>query len=119
MTRVTVRFAGGLELLVGGRKRVDVHLPPAPSATAVGVGGGGAPPPPPAPAPAVVGDLIAHVRAEVITERHDAFATAADAGVRPGILVLINDVDWELEGTTAAALADGDVVSFISTLHGG
>lgn len=38
---------------------------------------------------------------------------------RPGILVLINDVDWELEGTLAYEIEDGDEVAFISTLHGG
>ncbi len=38
---------------------------------------------------------------------------------RPGILVLVNDVDWELLGTLDYALADGVVVLFISTLHGG
>ena len=43
----------------------------------------------------------------------------APAQVRPGVLVLINDCDWELEGGLDAELADGDVVSFISTLHGG
>lgn len=42
-----------------------------------------------------------------------------DATVRPGILVLINDADWELEGETRYQLEDGDEVSFISTLHGG
>jgi hypothetical protein len=38
---------------------------------------------------------------------------------RPGILVLINDTDWELEGEGEYALKDGDEVVFISTLHGG
>ena len=38
---------------------------------------------------------------------------------RPGILVLINDSDWELEGTLNAKLKDKDEVLFISTLHGG
>jgi ubiquitin related modifier 1 len=36
--------------------------------------------------------------------------------VKPGILVLINDVDSELVGES---LNDGDVVVLISTLHGG
>ena len=40
-------------------------------------------------------------------------------GVRPGILVLINDADWELEDKDEAVLHDKDRVSFISTLHGG
>lgn len=38
---------------------------------------------------------------------------------RPGILVLINDADWELEGELEYELQDGDEVCFISTLHGG
>jgi molybdopterin converting factor small subunit len=38
---------------------------------------------------------------------------------RPGILVLINDADWELEGELEYLLQDGDEVCFISTLHGG
>lgn len=42
-----------------------------------------------------------------------------DGNVRPGILVLINDADWELEGEGACELNDGDEVVFVSTLHGG
>jgi ubiquitin related modifier 1 len=38
---------------------------------------------------------------------------------RPGILVLINDADWELEGELDYVLQDRDEVVFISTLHGG
>ena len=38
---------------------------------------------------------------------------------RPGILCLINDVDWELEGKAEAELRDGDVIALVSTLHGG
>jgi ubiquitin related modifier 1 len=38
---------------------------------------------------------------------------------RPGILVLINDTDWELEGEGDYMLKDGDEIVFISTLHGG
>jgi hypothetical protein len=38
---------------------------------------------------------------------------------RPGILVLINDADWELEGEDAYVLQPGDTVLFVSTLHGG
>lgn len=39
--------------------------------------------------------------------------------VRPGILVLVNDADWELCGGAEASVEEGDEVSFISTLHGG
>lgn len=38
---------------------------------------------------------------------------------RPGVLVLINDADWELEGQEAYELQAGDEVVFVSTLHGG
>lgn len=56
----------------------------------------------------------------------------ADSHSRPGILVLVNDADWELEGGLAYQLCDNDEVRarrlcfaetsqivFISTLHGG
>ncbi len=38
---------------------------------------------------------------------------------RPGILTLINDTDWELEGEESYELEAGDVIAFTSTLHGG
>lgn len=38
---------------------------------------------------------------------------------RPGILVLINDADWELEGEEAYEIQPGDNILFVSTLHGG
>ena len=38
---------------------------------------------------------------------------------RPGILVLINDVDWELEGEGDYVIQPKDEIVFISTLHGG
>jgi ubiquitin related modifier 1 len=38
---------------------------------------------------------------------------------RPGILVLINDADWELEGESNYVLQRDDHILFVSTLHGG
>lgn len=38
---------------------------------------------------------------------------------RPGVLVLINDSDWELEGEVNYELQAQDNVVFVSTLHGG
>jgi ubiquitin related modifier 1 len=38
---------------------------------------------------------------------------------RPGILVLINETDWELEGELNYELNNNDDIVFISTLHGG
>ena len=39
--------------------------------------------------------------------------------VRPGIIVLVNDTDWELLETTKYMVQNNDNVTFISTLHGG
>jgi len=38
---------------------------------------------------------------------------------RPGVLVLINDADWELEGQDSYELQPRDGIVFVSTLHGG
>ncbi len=38
---------------------------------------------------------------------------------RPGVLVLINDADWELEGELEYQVRPNDQLVFISTLHGG
>lgn len=96
MPALTVELSGGLELLFANRKSFPVALPGAR-----------------APMRAV----IAHVRDNLLVERAELFA--AGDGVRAGILVLINDVDWELDGALDADVGDGDVVLFISTLHGG
>lgn len=93
--RVRMELAGGLELLFGRVKAFSIVLPGA----------------------ATVRALIAHARTELLQERVELFATGES--VRPGILVLVNDVDWELEGMLDCVLRDGDVVVFISTLHGG
>jgi ubiquitin related modifier 1 len=39
--------------------------------------------------------------------------------VRPGILVLVNDTDWELLGELDYVIQPNDTITFISTLHGG
>ena len=61
--------------------------------------------------------LIDYLKNNCCTERHELFVT--DYSVRPGILVLINDTDWELEDGLEYILRDKDTIVFISTLHGG
>ena len=46
-------------------------------------------------------------------------ALLTNADRRPGILVLINDADWELEGGADYELQPRDNILFVSTLHGG
>ena len=75
--------------------------------------------------PITMRSLLRVMRARYVRDRPELFfanvnASASDAfGVRPGILVLVNEVDWELEGKLDCQLSAGNVVAFISTLHGG
>ena len=70
--------------------------------------------------PALVPDLSAlllWIKDNLLQERPELFLK--DKTVRPGILVLVNDADWELLGQGAYELEDKDQITFISTLHGG
>jgi len=94
---VTLEFAGGAELLlVDKAKKHQVQLRPEVDS---------------------VGKLLAWVRDNLISERPELFMSGDT--VRPGILVLINDSDWELCGELDYELQEGDNLTFISTLHGG
>lgn len=101
--RVTVEFGGGLEVLFGGQKRLSSLALPADVRT--------------------LGELVRWLAGPsgllLAADRVDLFARPGGAGVRPGVLVLVDDTDWELEGGPARALAGGETVAFISTLHGG
>ncbi|KAJ2922941.1 hypothetical protein H1R20_g14199, partial [Candolleomyces eurysporus] len=111
---VKVEFGGGLELLFSNQRSHKVTLPataPKDSTTAV-------------PVleieytkPADVTYLIHYLRDNLLKERAELFVE--NGTVRPGILVLINDTDWELEGEGDYVIKDGDEIVFISTLHGG
>ncbi|KAJ3159454.1 Ubiquitin- modifier 1 [Geranomyces michiganensis] len=97
---ITLEFSGGMELLFNNEKRKQITLPD--SLT---------------PGTATLGNLLPWVRDNLLTERAELFMQ--EDTVRPGILVLINETDWELEGELEYKIQDGDVIVFISTLHGG
>lgn len=61
--------------------------------------------------------LIHWMRDNLLKERAELFMEGGT--VRPGILVLVNDSDWELEGEGDYQVKAGDEIVFISTLHGG
>ena len=88
-------FSGGLEMLFDNKKAIDVDVQP----------------------PCTMKDLIEELRAKHLRDKEEMFVVGGS--VRPGIIVLINDTDWELEETTAYQVQAGDKVAFISTLHGG
>lgn len=62
-------------------------------------------------------DLIAYMKDNLLQERPELFVL--NDTVRPGIIVLINNCDWEIEGNLEYQLENGDEITFISTLHGG
>ena len=62
-------------------------------------------------------NLIDILRRNHLKEKEEMFVQASS--VRPGIIVLVNDTDWELLDTTKYQLEPNDNVAFISTLHGG
>ncbi|KAL5990948.1 ubiquitin-like protein [Asimina triloba] len=62
-------------------------------------------------------DLLSWIRTNLIKERPEMFMKGDT--VRPGVLVLVNDCDWELLGQLDATLEEKDIIVFISTLHGG
>lgn len=66
-----------------------------------------------------VGDLIEYLVENLIQNERDVEVFIENDSIRSGILTLINDTDWELEGEKEYVLEDGDIVSFTSTLHGG
>lgn len=96
MVHITVEFGGGLDAITSTKsKSVDFDAPVS-----------------------TIGELIGWIRRNHVREKHDFFAYG-DGALRPGVLVLVNETDWELEGKTAYHLRHGDRIAFISTLHGG
>ncbi|KAH3663428.1 hypothetical protein WICMUC_005954 [Wickerhamomyces mucosus] len=69
--------------------------------------------------PIILKNLIDYIVNNMISDPKDVEVFIENDTIRPGILTLINDTDWELEGEDQYELENGDVISFTSTLHGG
>lgn len=105
---IKVEFGGGLELLFDNQRSHQISIPslvPVDGADDSNL------------KPTDVKYLIDWLKTNRLRERPELFVE--EGTVRPGILVLINDTDWELEGETDYQLKNNDEVVFISTLHGG
>jgi len=61
--------------------------------------------------------LLTWIKDNLLKQRPELFIQGES--VRPGILVLINEADWELMGELDYELQENDSIVFISTLHGG
>lgn len=97
---VKVEFLGGLDSISLGRRQHRCVVP----------GDEGE---------ATLRDLLSVITSTLIPDPQDVSVFLQDDTVRPGILVLINDTDWELEGMEDYLLQNGDTCTFTSTLHGG
>ncbi|XP_063241805.1 ubiquitin-related modifier 1 isoform X2 [Bacillus rossius redtenbacheri] len=91
-------YRGGAELLFGNKKKHSIRLPKDTK-------------------PSTLKQLLVWLKDNLLTERLELFLQGDT--VRPGILVLVNDADWELLGQLNYELKENDNVLFISTLHGG
>jgi len=116
---INVEFGGGLELLFSNVRKHKVAVPatvPKDNSTS-DESLSSLPDAPTESKPADVAFLMHYLRDKLLKERADLFMENGTA--RPGILVLVNDTDWELEGEAEYELKDSDEIVFISTLHGG
>ena len=108
-------FSGGLELLFGKQKHHEINLPEK--------------------GPLPLKKLLEWMKNSMIKERPELFLQGSALFVssflcrglylpesssrRPGVLLMVNDTDWELLGRLEYQVQDGDSLVFISTLHGG
>ncbi|KAI9711854.1 MAG: Ubiquitin- modifier 1 [Bogoriella megaspora] len=100
---LTIHFTGGLEMLFANQRIHTIKLPAVDPSTSQ---------------PSTVAYLVRYLCDKLMTDqRKELFVL--DGSVRPGILVLINDADWELEGEAEYQVKEGDEIVFVSTLHGG
>ncbi|KAI0681734.1 ubiquitin-like modifier 1 [Earliella scabrosa] len=107
-----IEFGGGLELLFSNQRSHRIAIPTLVPASPSPSDGTEVP-----TKPADIAYLIFWLRDNLLKERAELFVE--NGTVRPGVLVLVNDTDWELEGEGDYQLKDGDEIVFISTLHGG
>lgn len=98
--KVKVEFLGGLDVISNGIRQHKAVIPLEEGE-------------------ATLADLIKVIIKDIICDPKDVPVFIEDDTVRPGILVLINDTDWELEEKEDYIVESGDLFTFTSTLHGG
>jgi len=99
---ITVEFTGGLEMLFSNDRKHKIQIPARDKDNT----------------PVNVGYLVRHLCDHTMQDKRKELFVL-DGSIRPGILVLINDADWELEGEEEYEIVNGDNILFVSTLHGG
>lgn len=97
---IIIEFGGGAELLFNNQKKLTVNLKKENDEDKW-----------------TVSRVIQWLKENRLKERCELFVQGNS--VRPGILVLINETDWELMGELQYEIQNNDHLLFISTLHGG
>ena len=94
--KIKVELGGGLELLFDKVKNFDIEIEKNEG---------------------TIKDIIMIMLSKI---KGDSNLFASQDGIiKPGIIVLHNDADWEIYDKENTKIEDKDVISFISTLHGG
>ena len=94
--KIKVELGGGLEILFDKVKEYEIELTENKN---------------------TIKDVIL-IMLEKIKGDSNLFATK-EGNIKPGIIVLYNDSDWEIYDKENTQLENKDTISFISTLHGG
>jgi len=94
--KIKVELGGGLELLFDKKKDFEIEINKN---------------------QCIIKDVIISMLNK-IKGNSNLFASQ-DGIIKPGIIVLYNDVDWEIYEKEETKVEDKDTISFISTLHGG
>lgn len=100
MIKLKVEFLGGLDIISNKVREHKLTLPMEEGE-------------------ATMKNAIDQICKDIIADPKDISVFIENDTVRPGILVLINDTDWELEGSEEYVVENGDLLTFTSTLHGG
>ncbi|KAA8916399.1 hypothetical protein TRICI_001443 [Trichomonascus ciferrii] len=94
--QITVEFSGGLETLFNDQREYKLDIPESSD----------------------LQWLLEELRSKYMSDSREELFIENDS-VRPGILVLINDTDFELLDREEYIIQPNDHILFSSTLHGG
>lgn len=97
---ITTEFTSGLQILFNNVKKHKVLLPETEN-------------------PWTLGLLLFWIKDNILVDKDKCDLFMKGNTVRPGIIVAINDQDWELLGDLKYQIKNNDNITFISTLHGG
>jgi len=97
---ITTEFTSGLQILFNNVKKHNVTLPETDK-------------------PWTLGLLLFWIKDNLLVDKDRCDLFMKGNSVRPGIIVAVNDQDWELLGNVNYQIKNKDNITFISTLHGG